>query len=83
MGREWVNKKRVDYVVLLPVLIRTLRKNGTTDDYYGFFPVSSLPQDIDREILRATETDQGKAEVKQRVLQLMQRKGIGDWISEV
>ena len=37
MGREWVNKKRVDYVVLLPVLIRTLRKNGTTDDYYGFF----------------------------------------------
>ena len=44
MGREWVNKKRVDYVVLLPVLIRTLRKNGTTDDYYGFFQCLPCPR---------------------------------------
>ena len=73
LGKEWIRGRRVDSVVLLPVTISTHGRDGRRVEYYGFSPVSSLQQQIDRPILRATENDEGKGSVKANILRLMQQ----------
>ena len=66
-------------VSLLPVRVETLRKFGDIAVYHGFYPISNLPQDIDRALLRAQNTGEGQAAVKQRVLTWLKDNGIGEF----
>ena len=45
----------------------------------GFYPIGNFPQDIDRALLRAQNTGEGQAAVKQRVLTWLKDNGIGEF----
>ena len=66
-------------VPLLPVTVQTLRKSGNIVEYNGWYPISNLPQDIDRALLRAQNTGEGQAAVKQRVLTWLKDNGVGQF----
>ena len=62
-GKQWVadnaiGASRMDYVPLIPVFAKTLRRNGTVARYAAYFPVANLPQDIDNALFRAQRTPQ-------------------------
>ena len=78
-GRHWLTEHEVDHVALIPVHIEVLRRTGKAASWYGYFPVASLPQMIDRELTRAREGRAGQAQVKERILEWMRANGIGKW----
>ena len=67
-GRLWLQNHEIEMVPLLPVTVQTLRKSGNIVKYNGWYPISNNPQDIDRALLRAQNTGEGQAAVKQRML---------------
>ena len=76
-GRAWLQNHEVDFVAHIPVRIETQRRNGTIATYYGHFPVSGLPQPLDRDIMRSVDTGEGRAGVKERIICDMRLRGIG------
>ena len=62
---------------LLPVVVQTLRKSGNIVEYNGWYSIANLPQSLDRDLLRAQNTGEGQAAVKQRVLTWLKDNGIG------
>ena len=54
-GRLWLQNHEVEMVPLLPVTVQTLRKSGNIVEYNGWYPLSSLPQDLDRSFIARPE----------------------------
>ena len=77
-GRLWLQNHGVEMVPLLPVVVQNVRKSCATVSYHGWYPISNLPQDIVRALLRAQNTGEGQAAVKQRVLTRLKDNGIGE-----
>ena len=60
-GRAWLQNHEVDFVAHIPVRIETQRRNGSIAKYFGHFPISALPQPLDRDTMRSVDTGEGRA----------------------